>query len=170
MLRLYMNRSIITYPNKILLEQAKDVEFPINDYVKDVIKDMWTLVKDKGIGLAAPQIGESFNICIINMSENPEEAKKMKIPDFIMINPKITFYSEVKNRMIEGCLSFPDQWYWLVRPANIVVEYQDTSGKRQVLKAKNWLSRVIQHEIDHLNGQVFIKHATAKKVDPSEFE
>ncbi|MGL4757721.1 MAG: peptide deformylase [Patescibacteria group bacterium] len=165
-----MPRSIVTYPNPILKSKAKDVQFPLDDYTKGVIEDMWRLVKDKGIGLASPQIGESLNICIINMSENEEESKRMKIPDFIMINPKITFYSEVKNRMVEGCLSFPDQWYWVVRPANIVVEFYDEEGKKQVLKAKNWLSRVIQHETDHLNGNVFIEHPSAKIIDPSEFE
>lgn len=165
-----MNRSIKIYPDPILITETKDVTFPLDSYTNDVIKDMWRLVKDKGIGLAAPQIGESLNICIINMSENEEEGKKLKIPDFIMINPKITFLSEIKSRMIEGCLSFPDQWYWVIRPSNIVVEYKDENGKNQVLKAKNWLSRVIQHEVDHLNGKVFIKNPTAKIVDPSEFE
>jgi peptide deformylase len=165
-----MSRQIVIYPDPVLLNGTKDVTFPIDEKTQEVIDDLWSLVKGKGVGLAAPQIGEALNICIITLSENEEEAKKSKIQDFIMINPKITFLSEVKSRMIEGCLSFPDQWYWVIRPANIAVEYFDESGKKQVLKAKNWISRIIQHEIDHLQGKIFINHPTAKKIEPSELE
>jgi peptide deformylase len=165
-----MAREIVTYPNPILTAGTKDVAFPLDDYTKNVIKDLWTLVKGKGVGLAAPQIGENLNMCIITLSENPEEAKKEKIKDFLMINPKITFYSDIKSRMIEGCLSFPDQWFWVIRPSNIVIEYYDENGKKQIFKAKNWISRIIQHEVDHLQGKIFIEHPTAKKIEEHELE
>lgn len=165
-----MSRKIVTYPNPILEQPTIDITFPIDTHTQEVIDDLWMLVKGKGVGLAAPQIGEALNMCIISLSENPEEAKKSKVLDFLMINPKITFFSDVKSRMIEGCLSFPDQWYYIIRPSNIAVEYYDINGKKHILKAKNWISRIIQHEIDHLNGNIFIKHPTAKKIDPSELE
>ena len=165
-----MSRKIITYPNPILEHPTQNVLFPLDDHSKSVISDLWELVKGKGVGLAAPQIEENLNICIITLAENPEEAKKSKISDILMINPQITFFSEVKSRMIEGCLSFPDQWYYVTRPANIAVEYFDENGKKHVLKAKNWVSRIIQHEVDHLQGNVFIHHPTAKLIDPREFE
>jgi peptide deformylase len=165
-----MNRKIITYPNPILDQPTTDITFPLDAYTKEVIQDLWQLVQGQGVGLAAPQIGEPLNMCIISLSENPEEAKKSKLSDFLMINPSITFYSQVSTRMIEGCLSFPDQWYYVTRPANIAVEYYDQDGKKHILKAKNWISRIIQHEVDHLQGKVFINHPTAKRIDPSEFE
>jgi peptide deformylase len=166
----YMSTSIVIYPDPILLNGTQEVTFPLSDHSKEVIANLWELVKGKGVGLAAPQIGENLRMCIITLSENPEEAKKAKVADFIMINPKITFYSDVKSRMIEGCLSFPDQWYYVIRPANIAVEYQDETGKKHILKAKNWISRIIQHEVDHLDGKIFIKHPTAKKIENEDLE
>lgn len=102
---------------------------------------------------------------------DPEIAdKKDKRLDFVMINPKILFYSEAKKEMVEGCLSFPDQYYQISRPLNIMVEFWTITNfkeliassktkpimKKQQLKATNWMSRVIQHEIEHLNGELFI--------------
>ncbi|MEM1312669.1 MAG: peptide deformylase [Patescibacteria group bacterium] len=146
---------IVTYPNSILDSEAKKVDFPLDQETKDLIKNMWNTVKDQGIGLAAPQVGVNKQICIIHL--DPELSDKhTKDLDFVMINPRITFYSQLEQQMIEGCLSFPEQYYEIWRPANIVVEYLDEKGKKKTLKAKDWLSRVIQHEVDHLNGKLFI--------------
>lgn len=165
-----MARSIIFYPNPILEQKTKDVVFPLDNYIREVIQDLWTLVADKGVGMAAPQIGESLNICIVNLAEIEEEAKKVKVPNFLMINPKIVFESQLECEMVEGCLSFPDQWYLINRPANIIVEFYDDKGSKKTLKAKEWLSRVIQHEIDHLQGKVFIKREGAKKLRFEDLE
>jgi peptide deformylase len=150
---------IITYPNPILENPAKEVSFPLDNETKILIKNMWATVKGIGVGLAAPQVGVSKQICIIHLSE-VEKGKRAK--DIVMINPKIVFFSEVENEMVEGCLSFPDEFWKIWRPANIVVEFQDEKGKKHSIRATDWLSRVIQHEIDHLNGDIFIQKGGVK--------
>ncbi len=161
---------IVTYPNPILENVSAKVELPLSDEDKFLISEMWKEVRDTGIGLAAPQVGVNKQICIIHL--DPEIAdKKDKKLDFVMINPEITFYSELEVSMVEGCLSFPDEYWEIYRPANIIVQFQTISNfenvlknpstkaivKTENLKAKGWMSRVIQHEVDHLNGKVFIK-------------
>jgi peptide deformylase len=150
---------IVTYPNPILEAKAQEVVFPLNGETKTLIKNMWKTVRGIGVGLAAPQVGVSKQICLIHLSE-VEKGKQAQ--DFIMINPKITFFSELEAEMIEGCLSFPDEFWKIWRPANIIVEFQSENGKPQKIKANGWLSRVIQHEIDHLNGDIFIKKGGEK--------
>jgi peptide deformylase len=145
---------IITYPNPILEQVAAEVKFPLNNATKTLIKDMWTTVKELGVGLAAPQVGISKKICLVRLS-GVEKGKGAR--DLLLINPKITFFSRVESEMIEGCLSFPGEFWQIWRPSNITVVYQDEQGKKRTIKATNWLSRVLQHEIDHLNGEIFIK-------------
>lgn len=158
---------IITYPNPVLDQVAKDVELPLNLEIQTLIRQMYETVEGKGVGLAAPQVGVSLQLCIIKL--DPDMVKKgFKNLEFVMINPKVTFFSEVKNQMVEGCLSFPNEYYQIVRPANIGVEFttiknfkEFISGSKPVLVKKkliagDWLSRVIQHEVDHLNGKLFI--------------
>jgi peptide deformylase len=160
---------IITYPNPILENKSKEVEIPLKKEDIDLIVKMWQTVKDKGIGLAAPQVGVNKQICIIHL--DPELAdKKDKKLDFVMINPKIIFYSKIESEMVEGCLSFPEEYWQINRPSNIIVEYTTITNfldliktpdikpilKTTNLKAKNWMARVIQHEVDHLNGRLFI--------------
>jgi len=158
--------SIVTYPDPVLENEAEDVHFPLNAQTKQLIADMWEVVKGKGVGLAAPQVGVSKKICIIHLSEDPDLRKKFKKKaDFVMINPKITFGSELESLMVEGCLSFPDEYYQIWRPANIMVEYYTEEGKKKTLRAKGWLSRIIQHEVDHLHGKIFIKMGGTKITD-----
>jgi peptide deformylase len=147
---------IITYPHPTLDLQAQTVQFPLALEDKTLIADMWETVDTKGVGLAAPQVDVSKRICIICL--DPEMIpKNQKIKNnFVMINPEITFLSQVKANIIEGCLSFPEQYYKIVRPSNIIVKFQNEKGKWESIKASGWLSRVIQHEVDHLNGKLFI--------------
>jgi peptide deformylase len=158
--------TIVTYPNPILEQTAQDVTFPLNQDTKTLIKAMWTTVKELGVGLAAPQVGVSKKICLIHLA-NVEKGRSAK--DLLLINPKITFYSKIEAQMVEGCLSFPDEFWKIWRPSNIIVEYQDERGNFKKLKASNWLSRVIQHEIDHLNGEIFIKKG-GEKIDETELQ
>ena len=161
---------IITYPNPILEKPSDEVSIPLLKEDVELIVKMWETVVDKGIGLAAPQVGVNKKICIIHLDPELASNKDKKL-DFVMINPKILFYSQLKNQMIEGCLSFPDEYWEIQRPSNIIVEYQTITNfleliqnpeikpilKTQKLKAKDWMARVIQHEVDHLNGKIFIK-------------
>ncbi len=158
-------KNIVLYPNPILDKTSKLVVFPLDEETKSDIKDMWEVVKADGVGLAAPQIGVSKQICIIHLSE-VEKGKQAK--DILLINPKIVFESSVENLMIEGCLSFPEQFYEIWRPANVNIEYFDEQGKKKLLKARDLIARVAQHEVDHLQGKLFIKKG-GRKMDPSEF-
>ncbi len=158
--------SIITYPNPVLDQVAQEVTFPLNEATETLIRDMWATVKSQGVGLAAPQVGVSKQICIINLASSEQGAQAK---DIVMINPQIIFYSQMEYQMTEGCLSFPGEYYKIWRPANITVEYYDEKGKKRTLKAKDWLARVVQHEVDHLNGNLFI-NLGGEKVDEKELE
>lgn len=159
---------ILTYPNPVLDKQAQEVTFPLDGETKALITEMWETVKGKGVGLAAPQVGVSKQICIIHLNEEVR-GKNQKDLDFVMINPKIIFESKVENLMVEGCLSFPNQFYEIWRPANIIVEYFNEKGKKKTLKAKEWTARVILHEVDHLNGQLFINKG-GKKIEEKDLK
>lgn len=172
---------ILTYPNTILDQVAKTVEFPLSGEVCDLIRNMYKFVQKKGVGLAAPQVGQSLRICIINLSEDKALSKKYKNPDFVMINPEIIFESELKALMIEGCLSFPDEFWKIWRSSNIGVKFETISNwqsflkgekpkiKTQTLMSKSWLARVILHEVDHLNGRLFI-NMKGEKLPPEKLE
>lgn len=171
---------IVTYPNPVLDQVAPDVKLPLTKEIETLIRQMYQTVEGKGVGLAAPQVGVSLQLCIIKL--DPEMVKKkFKDLEFVMINPKIKFYSELQSQMVEGCLSFPNQFYQIWRPSNITVEFEtiknfkefiaDKSVKpvviKKVLNANDWVSRVIQHEIDHLNGKLFI-NLGGKKIQDDE--
>lgn len=127
----------------ILRKKASPVSLPISDEIKKLILDMKKVVRKKdGIGLAAPQAGKSFRLIVVN-----SEDKK-----FALINPKITRRSFRKEIAEEGCLSLPGFYINIKRPKKITVKYFDEKGKKIKLKADDLLARVIQHEIDHLNG------------------
>ena len=94
---------IVEYPNPILSLVAKKVDFPLSSSTKELIRSMWETVDGVGVGLAAPQVGHSLQLCIIGL--DPDRVpKKQKIKNnFVMINPSIVFASEVQSNMIEGC-------------------------------------------------------------------
>jgi peptide deformylase len=139
---------ILKYPNKILDKKTKKVKNPLDAEVQKLIKDIKeTMEKSDGAGLAAPQVGESLRICVIQYGGEA----------FALINPKITSYSREKEIHEEGCLSFPGQFLPIKRSVKIKVRYIDESGKEIKKKAEGLLSRIMQHEIDHLDGIVFIK-------------
>jgi peptide deformylase len=160
---------IVKYPAKVLQTPSQNVNLPLSDENKTLIKEMYQTVIGKGVGLAAPQVGVGLQVCIIKLDPDMV-SKKVKDLEFVMINPEITFYSEVQNRMIEGCLSFPGQYYKIDRPANIQVSFTTIKNFKDFVKnekaepilekrkliANEWLSRVIQHEVDHLNAKLFI--------------
>lgn len=140
---------IITHPNKILKEKAKEIS-EINKDIKELIKIMRKIMKvHKGVGLAANQIGKNLAIFIAE--------DKNKILTFI--NPKIIKFIGKEEIMEEGCLSVPNVWGYIKRYPEVIVEYQNLFGKKKKLKAKGLLAQIIQHEMDHLNGKLFIDKA-----------
>ena len=150
---------IVKYPDPILLQENESVQFPLNQPTKELIKNMWDTVQGMGIGLAAPQVGANVKICIVHMAKENKSQKnlyKNKEQDFVMINPEIVFFSESEVLMVEGCLSFPGQFYEIWRSQGVKVRYCDEKGRVKEKTASGLLARVILHEVDHLNGKLFI--------------
>ena len=139
---------IIKYPNKILESKAKKVRNPLDLKIQELARNMLeTMEEVDGAGLAAPQVGESLRICTIRCEGE----------FFVLINPKITSYSREKEINEEGCLSFPGKFMEIKRSKKVKVRFINEKGEDVKLKAEGMLSRIIQHEVDHLNGILFIK-------------
>ena len=139
---------IVTIPNPILNKKTalvKNFDQELLDLVDEMIE---TCRKVNGIGLAAPQIGKSIRLCIINLEH-------LGLPPFALVNPKIIKKSFRKVVLEEGCLSIPGVFGTVKRPMKIVVEAQNLKGEKNQFEADAMLSRVIQHEVDHLDGILF---------------
>jgi peptide deformylase len=149
---IFMILPILTYPNTILRQKAQEINLTEIGTLtlQELIKNMQQTVKAAGgIGLAAPQIGQSKRMIIINLENN----------NLVLINPKITRFSLRKELGEEGCLSLPGKFVLVKRAKVIKVTAFDENGKELKFKAKDLLARVIQHEIDHLNGVLIIDKA-----------
>ena len=125
----------------------------ITDEVREFISDMFaTLKRAKGLGLSAPQVGDNRRIFILDLSSVSLEYEQM-----VFINPEI-LEQEGEQVGEEGCLSFPGLYLDIVRAQKIVCEFTDLGGNRQQVEAEGLPARAIQHELDHLNGKLFIDH------------
>ena len=168
-------RKIVTLPEPVLRRKAKAVtQFDKN--LQTVIDDMVETMREApGVGLAAPQIGLSERLIVVEYyeheededAENEEEAPK-KV--WVVLNPEIVKASEEKVMGIEGCLSIPNLVGEVERHAEIQVKGLNRHGKPMKIKAKGWLARIFQHEIDHLNGVLFPDRATRVWQPPQEIE
>lgn len=139
--------------DEILAKKSKEVEV-IDDKIKQLAQDMLdTMYKSDGIGLAACQVGMLKRIVVYDISYIDEEGKKV---GHVLINPKITSRSKDMVEVEEGCLSFPDVYKNVLRHEKITVEYTDLDGKKKKINAKEMEAIVLQHEIDHLDGIVFL--------------
>ena len=151
-------KKILTEPNKILRLVSKLVE-KIGKEERTLMDDMLdTMYSAPGIGLAAIQIGVPKRIIVMDISR--EENKKE--PRFF-VNPIIKNKNKEKAKYEEGCLSVPDQFAEIERPNSCEVEYLDYEGKKQLLKADGLLATCIQHEMDHLEGILFIDYLSKLK-------
>lgn len=115
-----------------------------------------TLRKVKGVGLAAPQINKSIQFAVIEIKKSDKRSGGKGLGSTIVVNPKIIFYSKEKVDDWEGCLSFPNARGLVPRAKAIKVRYYDKTGKLQIRQLQGFQARVFQHEIDHLNGVVYI--------------
>ena len=150
---------IIKVPDPILRETAKLVT-EITDGVCQLLDDMAATMYDApGIGLAAPQVNISQRVIVMDCGK--DDAPKL----FKMINPEIIRESDTRAILEEGCLSIPDQTADVERPAEVEVRYLDEAGEMQSLSANGLLAACVQHEIDHLNGVLFIDHISRLKRD-----
>ncbi len=155
-----MVRTILKYGEPILEQKAEPVtEFDTAE-LKELIADMWeTMYSAKGVGLAAPQIGLSKRVSIIDVSVGENEADKI-----VIINPEIAF-REGKQTGEEGCLSIPGFREPVTRANRVTVKARNEQGDEIELSGEELLARAFQHEIDHLNGVLFINHLSALKRD-----
>lgn len=155
-----MIRKIVKYGAPVLEEMAEPVTEFGTDELKQTIADMWeTMYSAKGVGLAAPQIGLSKRISVIDVSAGEDETKKL-----VVINPSIT-KREGSQTGEEGCLSIPGFREQVKRANKVVVQAQNENGEPIEVEGEELLSRALQHEIDHLNGILFISHLSALKRD-----
>ena len=146
-------KKILMYPDPRLLKQSLNIE-KIDAEVKAIAKDLVdTMYSAEGVGLAAPQIG--INKRIFVMDCNDEQEKKEYV---IAINPEIISFSEDLKTYKEGCLSIPEITEEVIRPEKVIVSYEDLSGKLKTEKLEGLWATCFQHELDHLNGKLFIDY------------
>ena len=151
-------RPILTAPDPRLQAVSTDVE-RVDDEIRALVTDMTdSMYAAEGIGLAAIQIGVAKRILVIDLDQK-EGNKNPRA----FINPKITWASEEMATYEEGCLSVPEIWDDVERPARVKAEYLDIDGKPQTLEADGLLATCLQHEMDHLNGVLFIDHLSRLK-------
>ncbi|MDC1129358.1 peptide deformylase [Candidatus Pelagibacter sp.] len=151
-------RKILIEPNKLLRQISKPVE-KVGDEEKMLMDDMLDTMYDApGIGLAAIQIGVPKRIIVMDISRD----ENIKEPRYF-VNPVIKNRNKEEARYEEGCLSVPDQFAEIERPKTCEVEYLDYDGKKQLLKADGLLATCIQHEMDHLEGILFIDYLSKLK-------
>jgi peptide deformylase len=155
-----MVKKILKYGEPVLEQRAETVTDFDTPELNELIADMWeTMYAAKGVGLAAPQIGVSKRISVIDVSVGEDESKKI-----VIINPEITL-REGKQTGEEGCLSIPGFREPVTRAHKVSVRAQDASGALVELAGEELLARAFEHEIDHLNGILFINHLSALKRD-----
>lgn len=180
-------RQIITIPDAKLRELSKPVE-QINGDILKLLDDMAETMYDApGIGLAAIQIAEPLRVVVVDCADRAERedaaneadsadaaetdtpvqesAEEEKRNPIFLINPEIVSFSDEPSTYEEGCLSIPDYYAEVERPAGCVVQYRDRDGNAQTLEATGLLSTCLQHEIDHLNGKLFIDLMSKLKRD-----
>ncbi len=151
-------RPILTAPDPRLQAISMDVE-TVDAEIRTLVEDMaQSMYAAEGIGLAAVQIGVAKRVIVIDLDQ--KEGKKNPRA---FINPKIVWASDEMAVFEEGCLSVPEIWDDVERPARIRCEYLDGDGKKQTLEADGLLAICLQHEMDHLNGVLFIDHLSRLK-------
>jgi len=151
-------RKILVEPDPFLRQKSKKVE-KVDDDVRSLINDMLETMHDApGIGLAAIQIGVPKRIIVMDLAKGNEKKQPL-----YFVNPEIITKSEIDLTYEEGCLSVPGQFAEIDRPDRCKIKYLDYDGKEQILNAEGLLATCIQHEIDHLEGILFIDYLSKLK-------
>ncbi|MFN3926849.1 MAG: peptide deformylase [Pseudanabaenaceae cyanobacterium] len=139
--------------DRVLRQPAKRIA-KVNDEVRQLaVQMLQTMYSLDGIGLAAPQVGIPKQLIVIDLATD-----KPEVPPLILINPEIQVLPSPLVRFEEGCLSVPEVFMEVIRPDRIMVSYRDIDGKPQKMECNDVLARVIQHEMDHLAGILFVDH------------
>ena len=151
-------RKILTEPDQFLRQKSKKVE-QVNDEIRTLMDDMLeTMYNAPGIGLAAIQVGEPKRVIVIDLSREDEKKNPL-----YFVNPELIINSDNNAAYEEGCLSVPGQFAEISRPDKCKVKYLDYNGNEQILDAEGLLATCIQHEIDHLEGILFIDYLSKLK-------
>jgi peptide deformylase len=146
-------REMKIYPEPVLRERCSEIEkfgADLACLMDDLAESMYF---HKGVGLAAPQIGEPMRAVVVDVAPRDGEPALIE-----MINPEVVSRSRNQNEYEEGCLSFPGEAQLVIRPAEVVVRAQDRQGRSFEIEADGLLATALQHEIDHLDGILFIDH------------
>jgi peptide deformylase len=153
-------RDIITLPDKRLRLNSEPVKH-VDAGVRKLIDDMFeTMYKAPGIGLAAIQIGVAKRVVTMDLSKKEDNHEPQ-----VFINPEIVWKSDETAKYEEGCLSIPEYYEEVERPKEVKVKYLDRDGKPAEIEATGLLATCLQHEIDHINGVLFIDHLSKLKRD-----
>lgn len=163
-------RDIITLPDPMLRKPSAPVE-RVDDALRTLMDDMLEIMYGApGIGLAAVQLAIPRRVFVLDVNyrrageEGEEGGEKPRAP-ICMVNPEIIMRSEALHVHEEGCLSIPEFYAEIERPAKIIVRYIDREGIQREMACENMLATVVQHEVDHLNGKLFIDHLSRLKRD-----
>lgn len=149
---------VYEYPHPILKQKAEKVE-AVDDEIRKFLDDMLeTMYASNGCGLAAPQVGVSKRVVVVDIAHEGEEPSPI-----YMVNPKIVWKSDETEICEEGCLSLPSLRAEVERPASVKVVYWDYNGAECELLAEDFLAVAIQHELDHLDGVLYIDHISRLK-------
>ncbi|TAN60812.1 MAG: peptide deformylase [Magnetospirillum sp.] len=149
---------ILIAPDPVLKSKAKCVG-AVDERIRALMSDMLdTMYKAPGIGLAAPQVGVLERVIVMDIGKTEETREPVR-----MANPEIVWASDQDNTYEEGCLSVPEHYSNVVRPAEVKVRYLDETGSPRELHADGLLATVVQHEMDHLDGILFIDHISSLK-------
>lgn len=166
--------TIKTEPNDVLHKKCEQVT-EINSEIKEIVKNLEDTLNDakdpEGAGLAAPQIGVPVSICVVRKFIDIEGGvEDSKFVQSVIINPVVTKTSREKEEAWEACLSIPDVYAKVERPKKVKVEAMDVEGNKIKINASGYYARVIQHEIDHLNGILITDIAKGPILNNTQFE
>ena len=149
---------LLQEPDPRLRYKSSEVQ-NIDEHLRKYMGHMLnTMYHHQGIGLAAPQVNMHKRIIVIDLQDTDDENQKHGFYPLFLINPTITEYSKKKISAAEGCLSVPEQSINVIRPKAIKCTYTDRFNKKQTIYSDKWLARVIQHEMDHLDGKLIVDY------------
>ena len=155
---------IITLPDPFLRKKSLPVDI-IDDALKSFLDDMVeTMYHDNGVGLAAVQVGMHKRILVVDPKGMDDTMPRSMFP-LKVINPEIIVKSEKLCILNEGCLSVPDEDVDILRPEEVTIKFLDIDAKERVIECTGWFARILQHEIDHLDGKTIVDYVSGLKKD-----
>lgn len=153
-------REIVTLPNPVLRRKARKVT-DFGPELQTLIDDMVdTMRAEPGVGLAANQVGVPLRVIVVEFGEEPEDEEETPAPKlYVVVNPELIKLSTETTMGTEGCLSVPGYLGTVERHVSLTVKGFNRRGQSLTIKAKDWLARIFQHEVDHLDAVLFVDHA-----------